>query len=441
MNSDKNGSDKNSEVSLNGQNKKISIITPSLNRSEFLIRALRYYIKTGFKGYICIGDSSDTYHAEKTNDFIKTVKDQLNIIYQYFPKTVDVGLVFKELVFGAPTPYSVYAGDDDLLIPRSLEKCAQFLEGHPEYIAAHGLRIAYKLKTGGEFGQIDHIRYARQHIWESDKASERWAGYVRDAASTQYYVHRKETWQRMYRDINSVPDRYLGPEFLPCSLTAISGKVKQLDCLATVFQIQYKDNKPFGWDTTSLFDLATHPNWSVSVQGLRKSIVEALMEQDGISEKEANEIFDREFWWHVKSFFAWQYQKKYGNLQPGHAELAFNIANSCESVYALITYPNWSQFILSTRDNTIKVLAERKGVDVNKARDIFDRELWFYLLAHLNRQYQEKYGIEQPRTDVGHNPAYDYNKLLSLEMLLNPSSPFHKDFMPVYEIITGGMSG
>jgi len=417
----------------------VSILIPTLNRSDFLIRALSYYGKVGFKGWICIGDSSDVQHSEKIKSIVHALEDKLNIIYTYFPKPpFNIQMCFKKLVETAPTPYVVYSGDDDLLIPSSLARCAAFLEDHPEYIAAHGLRIAYKLRNGGEFGEIEHIHYVQQHIWESEKASERWVGYVRHAISTQYYVHRKEIWKRIYQNTASVPSFYLGAEFLPCSLTAILGKVKQLECLSTLFQIQ--DNiRSVGW----FFDIAVHPDWSQSVQGLRHSIVEALMQQDGVNEKIAQEIFDREFWHHIKSVLTWQYQKKYGDLRPGEIAVSFNLTDSCQSVYTLITHPGWSDSIRAIRANGIKAIAQNNGVDIEKAPEIFERGLWFYLLLHLNKQYQGKYGVEQPanQADRGQNISRDYGNLLSLENLLNPESPFHKDFMPAYQIVTKAYPG
>ena len=425
-------------TSVGEKEAKVTILIPTLNRSEFMLRALSYYGKVGFKGWICIGDSSDAQHSNRIKSVVFALEDKLNIIYKYFPKlSYDLQTCFKELIEIAPTPYLVYSGDDDLLIPASLDQCTAFLEDHPEYSAAHGLRIAYSLKGGGEFGKIEHIHYVQQHTWESEKASERWDGYVRNAISTQYYVHRKETWRRMYRDIGSVPTWYLGPEFLPCSLTAVSGKVKQLECLATLFQMQ--DNRPFSWDNISIYDLTVEQDWSKSVQGLKRSIVEALMQQDGVNEKIAQEIFDKKFWYLLKSFFVWQYQKKYGELKPGEMPFFFNLEDSCKSIYAIITNPTWSDSISRTRANYIKTIAKDNGIDDEKASRVFDRGLWFYLLVHLNKQYQEKYGVENPtmQMDGDQKIIRDYGKLLSLKDLLNRNSLFHKDFMPAYQIVTG----
>ena len=64
----------------------ITILIPTLNRSNFLIRALSYYVKVGFKGWICIGDSSNVQHSERIKRVVYTLEDKLKIIYKYFPK-------------------------------------------------------------------------------------------------------------------------------------------------------------------------------------------------------------------------------------------------------------------------------------------------------------------------------------------------------------------
>ena len=364
----------------------ISILIPTLNRSDFLIRALHYYRKVGFKGYVCIGDSSNAQHVEKTKRAIQALKGKLNIIYRTCPSppsmhidplgTPGEGMCVKELIELAPTPYAVYSGDDDFVIPRGLERCAAFLENHSEYSAAHGIRINIRLKSTGAFWQLASAYYSPGHILESELASERWIGYMRKPLSTQYYVHRTETWRRMYQDFPSVPIRYFGSELLPCSFSAILGKIKQIDCLSTVFQIN--DNRIWSLDTHDMYPFLIHPNWSQSVGGLRSSIVEALAEQDGIDVKRAQEIFDKELWRHILGILQGQYDERYGDL-------------------------------------TTK----------NIFRETLKRIPGLVALVHHLRQTVRKL-----------DPIHKYENLLSLDSLLNLSSPFYADFIPVYHSIT-----
>jgi glycosyltransferase domain-containing protein len=410
-----------------------------------LIRALSYYVKVGFKGWICIGDSSNVQHSERIKRVVCALEDKIKIIYKFFPKPpyMNDSMCLKEMIEIAPTPYLVYSGDDDLLVPSSLGQCAAFLEKHPEYSAAHGYRILFHLNTRNGKDYIVKSDYIQQHILEAEKASERWLGYIRHAFSTQFYVQRKETWRRMYRDIPLVSSKYLGPELMPCSLTAILGKVKQLDCLSTLFQST--SGSDGSWSNHSLYHFALSSDWSTSVQGFRNSIVEALMEKDNMKGKQANEIFDREFWHHIKVSFAWPYQIRYGSFPNRKFDVACNVTNYHENAYSLLIDPNWPHAIKTMRESQVKVIIKNVDVDPEKAEEMFDKDLWGQLLILLTWQYQRKYGAENftsinQEMDKERSLGHEYNRMLSLEAMLNPSSPYHMDFLPAYKIVTGDNS-
>lgn len=355
----------------------ISILIPTLNRSDFLIRALHYYSEVGFKGYICIGDSSNAQHAEKTKRAIQALGNRIKIVYRYYPKPpyIHEGMVMKELIGLAPTPYVVYAGDDDFVVPNGLERCITFLKNHPEYSTAHGIRVSIRLKSSGAFGDLASAHYVTQCTLESDKALERWIQYMRCSISNQYFVHRIETWRRMYRDVTSIPIRYFGPELLPCSISSILGKAKELDCLSIVFQ----GNDKRALD--SIYFLITHPNWPQSAKILRDCIVDALVQQDNIDLKIAQEIFDRELWRSIFSILQWQYRNKYGEL------------TSCDVIK--------------------EILKRIPG-----------------LVTLVRRLKQQKIG------EYGLNHKYNkYRNQLSLDSLLRPSSPFYDDFIVIYRNI------
>jgi glycosyltransferase domain-containing protein len=285
----------------------ISILIPTMNRSDYVIRALNYYSAIGFNGYVCLGDSSDEQHTKRIQSAIAKLQDKLHIIYRYFPcqQYRSNAVIIKELAEWTTTPYAVYSGDDDFLIPRTLDRCVAFLEAHPDYSAVNGVSVGVDLETEGAHGRVMRAYYIGAHRLESDKAVDRWTGYMRQAISSQYYVHRIETWRRMYQSVQSVPMRYLGDELLPCSFSAILGKVTELDGLACVFQAHRVKN--FGWATHSMYSLMMQAEWTPSVQALRQVIVSSLMEQDGITADEAYKIFDKEFWRHILFMLQWHY--------------------------------------------------------------------------------------------------------------------------------------
>ncbi len=277
----------------------ITILTPTMNRSEFVLRSLQYYAKVGFTGTFMIGDSSNKLERTKIESYIAEYKSKLRIIYLYFPtdRYKNDAICMREMIEKADTPYLVYAGDDDILIPNTLAKCAKFLEENANYSAAHGVFVAFSLIQEGAFGDFNETYYVPNHVITSDSARVRWQGYIRHALSTQYYVHRKETWQLMYRDLPNVPLRYLGPEVLPCSMSVIAGKIAEINELSVLFQINR--NRPFGWTTHSIYSLWLEDGWTPALRGLRNAICKEFVERDQISIDKARTFFDREMWRHL----------------------------------------------------------------------------------------------------------------------------------------------
>jgi glycosyltransferase domain-containing protein len=277
----------------------IAILTPTMNRSEFVLRALQYYASIDFRGQLVFGDSSRTEERARLHEYIDQFKDRLRITChhcEHLPFPNDAWTL-KELVDRTDSPYMAFSGDDDLLVPNTLQRCADFLDTHPDFSAAHGIFVTFRLPAPGAFGQIVETSYHPNHILLSDSAGVRWKGYIRHALSTQYYVHRKETWQRMYEHLPRVLSRYLGPEILPCSISAMEGKIAEIDALSVLFQIN--PERPFGWTTHSIYSLSSEPNWGPAMIGLKEVITDELVRRDGMSASDAALFFDKEMWRHL----------------------------------------------------------------------------------------------------------------------------------------------
>ena len=177
-----------------------------MNRSDFLIRQLRYYEKTGFTGYICIGDSSEDSQIARTRGAISKLKNNINIIYKEYPGTSD-GEVLKRLLDFVVTPYAAFVADDDFLVPTALEQCIIFLENHNEYSSVHGKSLTIYLKSEGAYGGVVGARDYPLPIVEGEPASMRIKQHLGHYSVTLFGVHRMESWRDMYQDISSLADR------------------------------------------------------------------------------------------------------------------------------------------------------------------------------------------------------------------------------------------
>ena len=131
----------------------LGIITPTKNRSEFVIRELYYYASVECPYTIYLGDSSEEEHREKVLSVIDKLKGNLNVVYQYYPDT-NGHVAMKKLAEIVSEKYMVLSPDDDFLVPNSLRQCVDFLEINPDYATAQGNAILLTLGKIGAYGNI-----------------------------------------------------------------------------------------------------------------------------------------------------------------------------------------------------------------------------------------------------------------------------------------------
>lgn len=267
----------------------ITLLIPTMNRSDFLIRLLRYYRDLGFPGCICIGDSSDTVHVERTKRALKTLRGKLNIIYREYPHVNDA-MCQQQLLNFVSTPYVTHVPDDDFLVPTALERCALFLDSHPDYSAAHGVGIAFSFKSSGAYGQVAWVNHYRQAVIEVESASQRLLDHLSNYSLTLFSVHRVESWREMYQDVSLLTDKTF-TELLPCCYSVIQGKVKELDCFYLVRQSH--DRR---YTLPGITDWISSPHWLPSYRVFRGCLANEMSQQDGISLDKAQEVVEQAFW-------------------------------------------------------------------------------------------------------------------------------------------------
>jgi len=282
----------------------LTILIPTLNRPAKLKRALGFLDREKFQGVVRIGDSGTL-----PDRFFDNLN--LNIVYDKYPDAKHDGEVMKDMISKIDTTYAIQQGDDDLMLPKGFDKCIKFLEEHPDYSAVRGIRINVHYSNRGLCWALP----VNEANAEQDSPVERWKVYMENGRSVQSYVQRTETWKRMYRDVDKVPSRYLGPELLPCSISFINGKTKVLlDVLSFIFEMDSED-RMVDWAKKDMFDYMHSKEWLPSYKQVRKSIIKELIE-NGIAENEAEDLFNREIRWHIVSALGSQWKRRYEPL-PG----------------------------------------------------------------------------------------------------------------------------
>lgn len=375
--------------------KNLSILIPTLNRPDFVVRALNYYADVGFEGYICLGDSSGPEHVAKIKDEIAALEGRLKVIYRDCPRpsalkrdpmgTPSEAECVKHLADIAPTEYAALSPDDDFLVPAGLDTCVEFLEANPDYSGAHGVRIDFELKEPGPTGDVERVYFVNQPTLVADSPVTRWREYMRRAVSPLYSVMSIATWRAIFEDGETVPMRYLGSELLQGGRLVISGKVAELECLTTVHQDN--DDRVWGWETQSMYSLLVHPHWTRAVGGLRSRLAEAIVVSAGMETKEAQRAVDEELWRHIHSSLGWQMKS-----------------------------------LRSTG---------RGDADTQKPRVRMRAINWALSLTLVRKSLRRLLGRLAP---------FSLHRPVELESMLSPGHPFHDDFSPIYRAIAGGVA-
>lgn len=329
----------------------LTIMIPTMNRSDFLIRLLNYYADTGYKHWISIGDSSNSEHVEKTKNAIKNIGGRLKVIYNEFPGLNDAECM-QQIIKSVSTPYVVFCADDDFLVSDGLEQCIGFLESNHDYNSAHGIASIFTIQSSGPYGKfVNNYNYRLPSI-EAETASQRLLDHLSNYSVTLFCVHRMESWQDMYKDITP---KHFAAEMLPCCLSVIHGKVKQLN-----FYYLARQNHDRRVDLPEIHKWVKNPDGKKAYELFSTRLAEALALKDEISFDKAKNIVEQAF----KSYL--------------------------DGLTKSMTYARMG-----------KVARYMPGMN-----------------RVITKLKQKRYGN------------------LSLSALLNPSSPYHKDFMTVYHAVT-----
>jgi len=284
----------------------ISIVIATKNRSDFLTRLLQYYRDTNYKHWICIGDSSDSFHLEQTKKAIKFFGKSLKIKYHEYPN-LNVAECHKKLLSSIQTSYTACVTDGGFLVTESLEKCLKFLDVHPSYSIAHGLGVIFELKQEGPYGQFRCLsEYDRLPQVEEETASLRLLHHLNNPSVTMYCVYRTSVWKAIWRDADSIKDGIFSGEVLPGCLTVIYGKAKQLNCLYLVRQIHNRR-----YLLANIYDWLTDPGWGQAYRVFHDLLVQAIVEQDGIDANQAQEVIKQAFWAHLIRGLNSKFQARY----------------------------------------------------------------------------------------------------------------------------------
>jgi len=360
--------------------KKLTLWIPTKNRPDFILRLLKYYSSTAYSGYLFIGDSSVGDDLERNKETIKKFKNLLNIYYCEFPGQSQAH-VSSELVPQIETEFSSFLADDDIFVTPSINNCIQYLIDHENVSSTNGKSILFSIESGDAFGELINIHSYQLAAILDSSGQARLSHQFRDERNINMSIQRTINQKAVFDQVKKLSylhSVYRFEESIGFAIMCIRGKIVQLPSL---FLCRQSHPNQF-YHSIDMYDWFTDKDWFSAYSLLEKTVIKELYNVEGIAENEALESFKAVFW-------------------PYYAKALTNGWNS----YRNKKLTSQSKIALSNKR------FRRWVKDIPFAKEIVKN-------------------IRSFRLKVANTTE------LSLPGLLNPSSPYHKDFMPVYNAIT-----
>lgn len=205
----------------------ITVVIPTYNRYEKLIKLINYYKNSRIKFSIIILDSSIIKKEEIIRMQLDTFDNFSYLLFDsniFFADKIARGL---ELV---KTQFVVLNADDDFLVPNTIIKSAEFLNNNEEYSICQGMFVSFKEKDYSENGFF-YDCYLNMKSIEFDNPIDRFTYFLNNYFPVFYGVYRIELLMDIFRKNKLFTDDTRFSELLPAMLTSINGKIKILDDL------------------------------------------------------------------------------------------------------------------------------------------------------------------------------------------------------------------
>ena len=370
---------------------KLTILIPTKNRPDFLLRIIKYYKNTNFRGHLFIGDSSEGMNLERNKENIKKYNNSLQIYYCQFPD-LNQSYVNSELVPQIETEFSSYLCDDDILITSSIDSCVKYLIDHEEVSGTNGKSILFEMKSGNAFGELLGLSaYPLAQTLDSSGQARLANVLYKNPNNMNFSILRTSNQKVVWEKVRKLPELhsvYKFEELIGSTVMGIRGKIVQLPFL---FLCRQSHQNQAYHKFIDFFEWFKDKDWHVSYNLLEKTAIEELMFIDKMTKKEAEQNFKEIFWPYLVNAFKESWE-------------GYNRTNKNDWVTTHVPKSNNSYDINKIfRNNAKKIPGARKIV--LKTREFLN------MLSNQNDNY-------------------------SLTTFLNPSFSFHKDFMPLYDTIT-----
>lgn len=354
----------------------LTYVVPTYNRPDRLARLLRYLASQNTESPVLVLDSSDA--PADGVDLAGAVAAVRGEILRFAPETLPFAKM-RDGLARVSTPYAVLWGDDDMLVPSGVEAALSLLEADASLSIAHGVALIAQLRRAGSRTEMVALDPYPQSVVRAENASARLFDHLTDYATTFYSVHRtSDLLHNLTACVENGFGHFWGEYFLS-AMSAIQGGFARVDHLYMVRECHEEmDSMNPGTSRVDFFDFLASPEYGAAYARFRDVLASEIARRDGISVAEATEDVKRSWWAHLALGVPKEYLAEYERPTPGAKARIRRAIKQTPLVGALAAKAQAA------------VLRGKSGGE------------------------------------------------LSLGGLLDPASPYHADFLPVYEAMTAG---
>lgn len=245
---------------------KVTIVIPSYERQDFLLRQLVYWNGSGVQ--LVILDGSPESLPDTILDIVSTWQD---VTYLHLPVSMEARLDQAQNHIG--TPYVASLCDDELFLKGALQRLVKKLDVTPELAGCIGQSVSFNyIDNKNRYdAAYQHWQYSAHH----DDVEERIAyAFNPFNCATPYGLLRHGVWVRSWGKIRSFSCPYVS-EIYQAIVTYASGKYIATDEL---YWLRSEENEPISvgkWDRKLYF----HEWWrEAKYQQEKQDFIENIVE-------------------------------------------------------------------------------------------------------------------------------------------------------------------
>jgi len=201
---------------------KLTIVIPTYERSQFALRQIEYWSGSGCNIIILDGSRAGlSAEALKNKDGVKYVHKNTSFLNRLH---LAVSMV--------DTPYVALLADDDLFFKTGVNRCINFLEGHPMYTTAFGRTIAFELSDKSEVKAFPAYLEMKGYAVEQDDPARRLMYHFENyTPSMMYGISRIDAWKSAINFQATAQFPFFAQAEVQIQMClAVQGKSVVLDC-------------------------------------------------------------------------------------------------------------------------------------------------------------------------------------------------------------------